>query len=244
MIDRAVPVRAVFFDAGETLVHPYPSFPELLTSILRREGFDIDQGVLTDRIHVVAEHFTKAARDGDLWTTSPERSRAFWTEVYRAFLAEVGLPFPDELGQVLYREFTDLSNYRAFPDVLPALERLRAAGLILGVISNFEEWLERLLEHLEVAGYFDVAVISGIAGVEKPDPRIFRLALDGAGVGPAESVYVGDNPTFDTAPAEALGMTGVLLDRRNRFPDHPGNRIATLDDLDAVIGLRAARSRP
>jgi putative hydrolase of the HAD superfamily len=149
----------------------------------------------------------------------------------------VGLPTDDGLGELLYAEFTDLANYRLFDDVRDALERLSDAGLRLGVVSNFEEWLERLLEQLEVTHYFDVRVISGVEGMEKPDPRIFRLALDRAGVEPGDAVYVGDNPLFDTEPAEALGMRGVLIDRRERYPEHGGVRITSLEELPAVIGL-------
>ena len=118
-----------------------------------------------------------------------------------------------------------------------ALSRLESAGLRLGLVSNFEEWLERLLEQLGVARFFDVRVISGVEGVEKPDPAIFRLALERAGVEPGASVYVGDSPEFDTAPAEALGMLGVLIDRRGRFPDHPGPRITSLDELPGLLGI-------
>src|SRR5207249_1119961 len=82
----------------------------------------------------------------------------------------------------LYAEFTDLSNYRLFPDVEETIGRLRAGGLLLGVVSNFEAWLEQLLESLGVASSFDVRVISGVEGMEKPDPAIFRLALDHPGL--------------------------------------------------------------
>ena len=54
-----------------------------------------------------------------------------------------------------------------------------------------------------------------------------------------ETVYVGDNPVFDTGPAEALGMVAVLIDRRNRFPDHSGIRITTLADLPVAMGVPA-----
>jgi putative hydrolase of the HAD superfamily len=229
--------RAVFFDAGETLVYPHPSFPELLAQTLRREGFSVDPAEIRERLHVVAEVFTRATREKELWSTSPERSRRFWASVYRALMAELGLPFPDSLAGRLYTTFTDLSNYRLFPDVLPVLEKLRSAGLALGVISNFEEWLERLLESLEVAGFFDVRVISGVEGVEKPDPGIFQLALDRTGVSPQESAYVGDNVTYDIEPAAALGMTAVLLDRRGRHPDTEWTRVTSLDDLPGVLGL-------
>ncbi|MGH2572516.1 MAG: HAD family hydrolase [Actinomycetota bacterium] len=229
--------RAVFFDAGETLVHPHPSFPELLTLTLREEGLEVDPVLIREKLYVVSDRFARSAREGELWSTSPERSKLFWASVYGELLAEMGLEFGDGLAERLYRTFTDLSNYRLFPDVELTLILLRDAGLKLGVISNFEEWLERLLESLQVARFFDVRVISGVEGMEKPDPRIFWLALERTGVSPEESVYVGDNPMFDIEPAEEVGMFAVLLDRRGRFPDHPGTRITTLQDLPDAIGL-------
>src|SRR5439155_4883421 len=168
----------------------------------------------------------------------PERSREFWASIYRTLLAEMGIPFGDGLATAIYRTFTDLSNYRLFPDVIRALDLLAGAGLTLGLISNFEEWLESLLVSLGVDRYFAVRVISGVEGIEKPDPRIFELALSLTKSLPGESLYVGDNPVFDVEPAERVGMSAVLLDRRGRYPDHAGVRITTLDDLPAAIGLR------
>ena len=232
-----MPVRAIFFDAGETLVHPHPSFPDLFSEILKREGYELDPERVRDRVFVISDRFKLAAEANELWTTSPERSRAFWLSVYDRFLEEIGLPSDDGIGDLLYTEFTDLSNYRLFDDVVGVLEKLTGAGLQLGVVSNFEEWLERLLEQLEVSSYFDVRVISGVEGMEKPDPAIFHLALDRAGIAPADAVYVGDNPVFDTEPAEAIGMRGILIDRRGRYPDHAGVRITSLDELPETVGV-------
>ena len=93
-----MPYRAVFFDAGETLVYPHPSFPELLVQILSQEGHQIDPATVRGKVHVVADIFTNAASDGELWSTSPERSRRFWDRVYRRLLAELGVPF-GEIGR-------------------------------------------------------------------------------------------------------------------------------------------------
>ena len=108
---------------------------------------------------------------------------------------------------------------------------------MLGVVSNFEEWLERLLEELGVRRYFQVSVISGVEGFEKPDPRIFQLAMARADVTPERSVYVGDNPEFDVDPALALGMFAVRIGRRARFLDSPGPRISAMDQLPALVGV-------
>lgn len=228
---------AVFFDAGETLVHPHPTFPDLFARILQREGYDVDPETIRDRTHVVFDRFKQAADTNELWTTSPERSRRFWHEVYGIFLRGLGIEGDDGLIDRVYAEFTDLANYALFEDVPPTLDKLRDAGLELGVVSNFEEWLEQLLEDLGVIGYFGVRVVSGVEGMEKPDPRIFRLAMDRAGVRPEESVYVGDNPEFDVGPAAAVGMFPVLIDRRGRFPDAEGITIASMDELPGVLGL-------
>jgi putative hydrolase of the HAD superfamily len=231
--------RAVFFDAGETLVYPHPSFPELLAQVLAEHGHRVDPADIREKVHVVSSVFTEAAQRGELWSTSRERSQRFWAKVYSSLLAELGLPFVDGLKQAVYDTFTDLANYRLFPDVLQTLERLQAAGLVLGVVSNFEEWLELLLETLEVTRFFSVRVISGAEGMEKPDPRIFRLALERTGMLPRESVYVGDSPSFDIEPARAVGMFAVLLDRRDRHAEHDGPRITTLDELPETIGVPA-----
>jgi len=232
-----VTYTAVFFDAGETLVHPHPTFPDLFARVLRREGHPVDADTVRERIHVVFDRFKQAADTNELWTTSPERSRRFWHEVYGIFLGDLGIAPDEGLIDRVYAEFTDLANYALFEDVPPVLEKLRGAGLKLGVVSNFEEWLEQLLEELGVIGYFEVRVISGLEGLEKPDPRIFRLAMERAGVRPEGSVYVGDNPEFDVGPAAAVGMLPVLIDRRDRFPDADAIRIATMDELPGVLGL-------
>jgi putative hydrolase of the HAD superfamily len=238
-IIQRVPHKAVLFDAGETIVHPHPSFPELLAQVLRTQGHHVDPATIRDKVHVVADIFTNAAAEGELWSTSPQRSRVFWDRVYRRLLGELDVPFDDPLASAIYGTFTDLANYRLFPDVLPTLDRLAGAGLKLGVVSNFEEWLERLLESLGVTSYFEVRVISGVEGVEKPDPQIFRLALERMGVDPGEAVYVGDSVQFDVEPAKAVGMVGVLLDRRDRHPDHEGIRLTSLEELPAVLELAA-----
>jgi putative hydrolase of the HAD superfamily len=227
--------RAVFFDVGETLVHPSPSFPELFARVVGRAGHVVIPDDVVRASRSVTERFSQASRDGDRWTTSPERSRAFWVSVYELMLQSLGLPTWDGLRDRLYEAFTDRSNYVLFDDVPPALERLASEGYTLGLISNFEAWLDDLLVDLGVRERFAVRVISGIEGVEKPDPRIYRLALDRAGMEPREAAYVGDNLEFDVDPSAALGMFPVLIDRRERYVDHPGARITDLADLAGVL---------
>lgn len=228
-------LRAVFFDAGETLVHPAPSFPQLFAAIVTREGHPRDTAQIVDGFAMVSDEFSRAAGESELWTTSPDRSRRFWLRVYDRFLEALDIPRTNGLPETLYREFTTLQNYTAFDDVRPTLERLTEHGYLLGVISNFEPWLEDLLVHLSLVELLPVRVISGIEGVEKPDPSIFLLALQRSGLSAHEVAYVGDMPDFDVAPAAALGMFPVLIDRRGRHPEHEGARVTDLAHLPDML---------
>ena len=232
---RSVRFRAVFFDVGETLVHVDPSFSDLFVTVLAGAGHERSEVDVREASAHVYTGFSDAARDRSLWTTSPERSRQFWTSVYDRMLGELDVPDDDGLADNLYREFTRMENYVLFDDVLPAIAAMEKAGLLLGVVSNFEAWLEDWFGVHELVESFPVRVISGIEGIEKPDERIFRLALDRAGVEATDSVYVGDNPEFDVDPPAAIGMFPVLVDRRDRFPDHVGERIRDLRELPALL---------
>ncbi|HEX6207441.1 MAG TPA: HAD-IA family hydrolase [Actinomycetota bacterium] len=233
--------KAVFFDAGETLVHPHPSFPELFAEVLRDHGHEVDPEMVRELAVGASQRFTETLRSDEhaLWSTSADRSRRFWFSMYLGLLGDTGIEDPDgRLTDALYARFSDLESYRLHPDALPLLERLEAGGYPMGVISNFEEWLEGLLEKLAVTRFFPVRVVSGIEGVEKPDPAIFRIALDRMGVAAEESVYVGDHPYFDVEAAGEVGMRPVLIDRRGLYPEADGVRITSLEDLPEAVGLR------
>jgi putative hydrolase of the HAD superfamily len=89
---------------------------------------------------------------------------------------------------------------------------VREAGLGAGVISNSNGSARRILQSLGLARYLDFVLDSAEVGVEKPDPRIFRLALERAGVRPPEAVYVGDLYSVDVLGARGVGMPAILLD--------------------------------
>ena len=105
-----MPVRAVLFDAGETLVHPAPSFPELFTRVLAGAGHRRDPDAVLEASRSVFHRFSEAARNNDLWTTSQERSERFWKGVYTTMLEELGLGIDEPLRDELYATFTDPAN--------------------------------------------------------------------------------------------------------------------------------------
>ena len=231
--------RAVLFDVGETLVHPEPTFSSLFASMLSREGFARDVAEVEEASKCIAQRFSRASRDRDGWTFAPERSEAFWLGVYSQMLGTLGLRAYDRLLAALFEAFTDLDNYELFEDVRSSMSTLRSAGLTLGIVSNYEPWLEDLLVRLGIADELDVRVISGLEGVEKPDLAIYLLALDRLGLEPAQVAFVGDSPEFDVDPPASLGMLPILIDRRERHLKHEGIRITDLRDLASMLEAAA-----
>jgi putative hydrolase of the HAD superfamily len=230
------PIDVVFFDAGETILHPYPSFPELFAQVVNAQGYEVSARESTEVQNRLAPHLVDLAADTGVEypSLSPDASRRFWSYLYRRLLAEFGIE-DEALVERLYATFSDTSSYRLFDDVFPALAELEETGHRLGLISNFEGWLEEMLVELEVGHLFDVRVISGLEGVEKPDPLIYEVALERARVEPSAAVHVGDSPSLDVEPASAVGMHVVLVDRKNRYPDAPGPRVGSLRELPAIV---------
>ena len=227
--------RAVLFDVGETLVHPAPSFAGLFASVLSDHGHPRTERDVSQATIVITERFSEAARNAEGWTFTAEGSRAFWVGVYEGMLEALELPARDGLRDALYAEFTELANYAVFDDVPATMAALNAAGYRLAIVSNYEAWLEDLLVEVGLDGSFPVRVISGLEGIEKPDPRIYALALERLDLAPDQAVFVGDNPEFDVDPSASMGMATVLIDRRDRYPDHAGVRITDLRQLPAHL---------
>ena len=125
---------------------------------------------------------------------------------------------------------------RLFPDAIPAVHRVRATGLHVGLLTDIDETFVRLvLEAVHLARLLDSVTTSEAVGVGKPNPRIFQAALKRAGCAPGEAVLVGDSRTRDVAGARAVGMIGLHLHRTGE-PDPAADFAArTLTEAGDVL---------
>jgi HAD superfamily hydrolase (TIGR01549 family) len=122
-------------------------------------------------------------------------------------------------------------------DVPPALERLRARVRRLVVVSNANGRLHAMLERMGLARFFDLVLDSHLEGVEKPDPRLFALALERTGAAPETTLHVGDFYWIDVRGARAASVHAVLLDPADLYPEADCPRVRSLGELaDALAG--------
>ncbi|HEX6621666.1 MAG TPA: HAD-IA family hydrolase [Solirubrobacteraceae bacterium] len=122
-------------------------------------------------------------------------------------------------------------RFRAYPEVPAALERLRARGARLAVVSNWDVSLHDVLERTGLRGLVDAVVISAELGIAKPDPAIFRAALERLGATAAEAMHVGDSVEADVAGARAAGLEAVLVVRDGAQAPDGVRVVASLDGL-------------
>ena len=127
---------------------------------------------------------------------------------------------PDELFQHIEQAFVDRSSWFIFPDVVPAIEAIKAAGIRIGVISNWVWGAPELLHDVDLARHFNGLTISARVGFMKPSPRIFEHALEQLRATPGKSIHVGDSYAADVEGARRVGITPVLINRYGKDPAH------------------------
>ena len=142
---------------------------------------------------------------------------------------ERGYRWNEGEGEALARA---MESWQPFPDTVPALRALRAAGLRLVAASNWDVSLHEQLERTGLHELLDGAVSSAEAGAAKPDPAILVRALEIAGAEPAHAWHVGDDVDADVGAARAAGVVPVLIDREGSVAAPPGVcRITSLAEL-------------
>lgn len=191
-------IRAITFDVGGTLIEPWPSVGHVYAEVAARFGvIGISSGWLT-------QSFIRA------WQrrTTFDYARESWFAIVRETFGEYAVQLPQEFFPAVYDQFAEAKAWRIYGDVVPALRALAAAGVKLGVISNWDERLRPLLAELGLAQYFPVIVVSCEMGATKPDRRLFERAARQLGVEPGELLHVGDSHVIDVLGAGNAGAHG------------------------------------
>lgn len=241
-IVRRDTVRAVTLDVTGTLIRPH-DLGGLYREVLRRHGLAVAQEP-AEVEGVIRQVWQELAclTDGstDRFASHPEGARGWWRRFAERVAEHLGVEPPTPFAAAeLYDRFARPDAWRVYPDVAPALGRLREQGLSLAVVSNWDERLPKLLEGLGLLGLLDAVAYSAEIGYEKPDPRIFHAALARLGhPDPEETAHVGDHLQEDVEGAAALGMRAILLDRHGQIEEPPEPATAviqTLEDLPASL---------
>jgi putative hydrolase of the HAD superfamily len=230
-------IRAVLFDVDFTLIQPGPMF--------RAQGyydFCAKYGIAVD-----PERFDAAVAGAAAILDGPEDSpydAEIFIQYVRHIIGSMGGngAHLDACAREIYAEWASNHHFDLYDDVPAALERLTAAGIRIGVISNSHRPLDAFLSHFELAEMISAAISSAEHGLMKPHPSIFHAALQRLNVVPADAVMVGDQVRHDVEGALRAGLRGVFLYRRSGLPPRADElavlgvpTIRTLDELPAAL---------
>ncbi|MDQ5825711.1 MAG: HAD-IA family hydrolase [Chloroflexota bacterium] len=231
-------VRAVFLDAGLTLVYSELSLAHLCYEVGREHGLHMRVEALEAAVPRASAFLHQTQRrDPDLWS-SDERVQRLWLGYYTAVFREAGVEADEAMlaacAAGVYSRYLVPGAWKLYPDVLPTLASLSDKGYKLGVVSDWESALiGKVLLPLGVGRYIDFMVVSGVQREAKPGSGLYREALARAGVTANQAVHVGDNYVTDVLGARSAGVAGILLDRegvrRDMALDCP--RIESLEEL-------------
>jgi putative hydrolase of the HAD superfamily len=210
-------IRAITFDVGNTLLHPYPTVAQTMHEVLLRFGRDVAPVDLDSQMGAFDRYYTSAYEEDESFWGEEARQREIWINGFSQVCRAVGIDRDlAEISQACYDEFDLGTRWKLFDGVVETLEVLHARGFKLGVISNWGATLESLLDEIGIGRFFDVVTASAAAGFHKPLAQAFLMTTDSLGVAPHEVVHVGDHVTADVKGCRAVGMHAVLA----RYPGY------------------------
>ena len=226
----------IFLDAGGVLVCPNW---DRASETLGRHGVRVDAATLA-----AAEPGVKRQLDvAHTVRATNDEQRGFL--YFDLILKRAGITRTVQTDAALaeLKMFHDRENtWDAVPaDVIPALRRLKGAGLRVVVVSNTSPTLRRAFSRLGIEPLIDLVIASEEEAVEKPDPRLFRIALERSGANLEATIHCGDLYEIDIVGARAAGLPAVLLDSAGVYDGVDCPRVASMTGfVDGVLAGRVA----
>jgi REG-2-like HAD superfamily hydrolase len=230
----------VIFDAAGTLLgRETPDYFETFFVIAAQEvGHTMTLEEVKAALARVFEDPDRRLHKGRMST--PDQARRFWVDLYGGVLKEAGIPGNLKAGlERFYDRFQEGHFLDVYSDVRPTLDSLAAHGIRLGILSNWSEHLTDILERFDLSDYFAFTVISAEVGCEKPDGRIFDIAVSRANTPHDRILYIGDHPEEDIHPAQQIGIDALLIDRYDKHTRYRLPSIRQLTDIPQYVGIEA-----
>lgn len=221
-------IDTVLFDAGGVLLDLDYAF---LRRLIEARHADTTLELLSQAEAHARTSVDRRVREGG-------RSAEAWRDYFRTLLGHVWVPpeLHDGIIDSLWEAHQRVGLWTSPIDgAVDAVKAIKAAGYKTGVVSNAEG---RVADDLDAAGYgglFQTVIDSHLVGCEKPDPKIFAIALEKLGAAPDRTVFLGDVPAIDVAGARAAGITPVLLDRHDLYKEIDAPRIQSIAELSNWI---------
>ncbi len=207
-------ITTIFFDVGNTLIKPASSEADVLMSAAQRLGISIDKQLLQQNVRRIMSKYEELFLPEDSLWASQERAVGLYMSIFEKICEASGVgEHGRRLAEMCYKQLMDSSAWKPFDDVIETLDGIKALGIRMGIISNWDKSLEGVITGMGLGDYFDEIVSSAVVGLYKPQVAIFELAMQKMGALPKNTLHIGDNLVADIGGARKAGITPVLIDR-------------------------------
>jgi len=215
-------IKAVFFDWFNTLAHFNPPRHELYIQAFRQFGIELPTKEVIRGILTADRYYFEENAKSPVEKRSRQEQLQVFVHYPKAILAEGGVKVAKELPlkvmQIVSRQFKGVT-FALYDDVLSTLKTLKERKFVLGLLTNLNKDMNAICRELGLEPYLDFVVTSGEVGSDKPAPPIFLAALQRAGVNASEAVHVGDQYNLDVLGAKGVGITPILIDHYDIYPE-------------------------
>lgn len=216
-------IRTIFFDAGFTLIRPYPSTAEICQSVCSQLDLHIDLAHVEEHMNAAEDYFLRQARKNRYTWADEQAINEFWIGYYMTILRPLVVEHDEkrlyQLAYAINQEFEKHTSWEVYADVVPTLQALRARNYTLGVISDWGIALGPILRQHHLTRYFDYLLVSATTRHAKPSPALYQQALERANAVADYTVHIGDSYIHDVLGARSVGMSPVLLDRASSLAE-------------------------
>ena len=215
-------IKAVFFDWFNTLARFEPPREELQSQALQELGIKLSPKKIMRGLLIADRDYFEENSRSPVPKRSPEEQAKVYTRYQNTILTGAGVKVDRELLLKIKKRVEQLFEritFALFDDVLSTLKTLKERKFILGLLTNLDKDMNPICRELGLEPYLDFVVTSGELGVDKPEPPIFLAALQRAGVNASEAVHVGDQYKLDVIGARGVGITPILIDRYDLYPE-------------------------
>lgn len=223
-------ITTLFLDAGGVVV--FPNWVRV-SDALARHGVRADPSALAD-----AEPYIKRQIDvaHTISVTNDNRLGFLYLDLILERLGIAASEATAAAVREVYEYHQQFNLWERVPETVePTLQEFRRLGLRLVAVSNANGRLNVLFDRLGLSKYFDCVIDSFLEGVEKPDPRLFRIALERSGASAETTLHVGDLYHVDVVGARAAGLSAVLIDEADLYRDYDCPRVRTLEELVPML---------
>lgn len=229
---QGIPIRGIFFDAGNTLFETKETIGFYYSQIARRYDVHFEADRLNPRFKSAFQKAPPLAFPDADKETLLRLEYEWWYGLVRDVFSEIKFPRFDDFFETLYRFFESAGPWKLFPETQAVLAALKKANFRLGIISNFDSRLVSICRHLGIHRFFDLIVFSSKSAVAKPQPEIFEQSLKQLGLMSSETLYVGDQYENDVVGPQSVGMKALLIEREGHRLKH--REVSTIRDLREV----------